>query len=86
MVGPEIGNLVAFTGYSGDFIVGISHNMRTSGFWEGKVVNTNHWFPAECLEPLIFWTDALVATGQVVAKRSSTVTNVCNVTLRNVNI
>ena len=36
VVGPEIDSLVAFTGYSGDFIVGISHNMRTSGFRKAK--------------------------------------------------
>ena len=70
VVGPDIDSLVAFTGYSGDFIAGISHNMRASGFWEGNVVNANHWFRADCLEPLIFWTDTLVATGQVAAKRS----------------
>ena len=68
--GPNVDRLVKFTSYSRDFIAGISRRMHGSGLWENGFVHDDHWFRGDRYATMIFWTDTLVATGQIVAKRS----------------
>jgi hypothetical protein len=42
-VGADIGSLVKRTGYSKDFVEGISRRMRAAGLWIGELVDDREW-------------------------------------------
>ncbi len=70
-VGPSVDRLVEFTGYSRDFIAGISLRMHASGLWEGRGVHVSHWFQGDLFSSAPFWADVLVAQGLVEARRAA---------------
>jgi hypothetical protein len=60
-VGPEIDELVLFTGYPEAIISEIARRMRASGLWSEQGVETEHWFRGDDSWTAGIWADALVA-------------------------
>lgn len=67
-VGPDIEGLVAFTGYSRNFVSDISCRMHDSGLWSNSEVSFDHWFQGEYDWTFSLALDSLVGEGHMVAR------------------
>jgi hypothetical protein len=68
-VGPHVGRLVQFTGYSMKFVADIAQRMRACGLWSDEGVRIDHWWDGDRITGT-FWADLLVAEGLVYVERS----------------
>ena len=61
-IGTDVAALANFTGYTREFIAGISDRMHRAGMWdEHGYPAARHWFAPDSVG--VFWADVLVALG-----------------------